>query len=353
MKSIKRCFFFYIFLCAVFFCGSAAGQNPENAPNTETSPVKTPVSEENLIHAGDLIDVDVVGSTEYDWRGTLNPEGFLNGINFTENPVFALCQTEESVAAKIAASYAKILRNPTVAVRILDRSKRPVSVLYGAVKKNQRFQINRPVSLSELIIVSGGFTDKVSGEIQILRPPNANCLNQGAKEIESGNDKTGEKDGKFILTAAGRTAETQYINIKISDLLSGNREANPRIFGGDIITVAEAKPVYIIGGVAAPKRIAVRSQITLSRAVDSAGGLAKGADARQITIFRRNGAETKTILADLDKIKSGQVEDVVLQPFDVVEVAQNGRAKSKFPPVINAREANEKQSEKLPLKIID
>jgi hypothetical protein len=130
MKNIKRFFVFYIFLCVVCFCGSAAGQNTEHAviATPEVLPLKTSISEENLIHNGDLIEVDVVGSTEYDWRGTLNPEGFLNGINFTDNPIFALCQTEESVGAKIAESYEKILREPTIIVRILDRSKRPVSV---------------------------------------------------------------------------------------------------------------------------------------------------------------------------------------------------------------------------------
>ena len=46
----------------------------------EPTPVSIPESEVNLIHSGDLIDVDVVGSIEYDWRGRLNPEGFLDGI---------------------------------------------------------------------------------------------------------------------------------------------------------------------------------------------------------------------------------------------------------------------------------
>ncbi|MDM7924023.1 MAG: hypothetical protein QUS14_17160 [Pyrinomonadaceae bacterium] len=32
-----------------------------------------------LIHYGDLIDIDVVGSFEYDWRGTLTQEGFIDG----------------------------------------------------------------------------------------------------------------------------------------------------------------------------------------------------------------------------------------------------------------------------------
>ena len=353
MKNSRRYFFSYIFLCVVFFQNSAAAQSDisnKEADSQNNSIKTTQTSEENLIHLGDLIDVDVVGSTEYDWRGTLTPEGFLSGINFTENSIYALCQEEESIASKIAESFKKILREPKVIVKILDRSKRPVSVLYGAVRKNQRFQINRPVLLNELVISSGGFTDKVSGEIQILRYPNLNCFSQMAKltEVDGKMDGNGEK---FIPVS--QTSETQYINVKISDLLSGKSEANPQILGGDIITVLEAKPIYVIGGVGAPKQLALRSQITLSRAIDSAGGLAKGAQSKQITIFRRNGIETKIIEADLDKIEAGQSDDIVLQAFDVVEVTQKGREKRKFPPVINVVDSNEKQADKLPLKIID
>ena len=35
---------------------------------------------QELIHFGDIIDVDVIGSTEYDWRGTLNAEEATEAI---------------------------------------------------------------------------------------------------------------------------------------------------------------------------------------------------------------------------------------------------------------------------------
>ncbi|MDQ6788137.1 MAG: SLBB domain-containing protein [Acidobacteriota bacterium] len=322
---------------------------PSPEINSENLSVKSPVSEENLIHAGDLIDVDVIGSTEFDWRGTLSPEGFLGNPNYSGNPIYGLCQTEERVAQKIAESYSKILRDPKVVVKILDRSNRPVSILYGAVKKNQRFQIKRPVWLNELIIVSGGFTDRASGEIQILRLPNLNCFREAAKLSEP----TGEPVKKDFVSVSQSTGTAEYINVKISDLLAGKKQANLQILSGDIITVLEAKPVYVIGGVQNPKQIPVRSQITLSRAIDSAGGLIKGADARKITVFRRVGLETKTIEADLDKIKAGQIEDVILLPFDIVEVTETGRGKRRFPPVFKDFDKTEKRVENLPLQIID
>jgi len=350
MKKRKQYFFLSIFLFAVLLQNTISAQTAESstATTSENFPAKTSISEENLIHSGDLINVDIIGSTEYDWRGTMSSDGFLSNTNFTENPIYALCQTEDSVAAKIAETYSRILREPKVTVKIIDRSNRPVSIIYGAVKKNQRFQIKRPVLLNELIINSGGFTDNASGEIQIFRSQKLNCFKEAAKLSEPS-----EKTVKSVIPVSQTVDAPEFINIKISDLLSGKKEANPRIIGGDVVTILEAKPVYIIGGVEHPKQIPVRSKITLSRAIDSAGGLTKGADAKKITIFRQAGLETKTIDADLDKIKAGQIEDVVLQPLDIVEVAETKRAKRKFPPVFKEFDSTEKRAENLPLQVID
>lgn len=347
MKNDWRYYLSFVFLLLGFLPAGFSPTSAQTSPtgtasvSSEIKANKVSVAEENLIHTGDLIDVDVLGSTEYDWRGTLNPEGFLSGINFTKNPVFALCQTEEAVAEKVAASYAAFLRQPQINVKILDRSRRPLAFVYGAVKKNQRLQIKRAVLLNELIVISGGFTDKASGEIQIIRSPNLNCSNESS---EAPREQT---------AAPERDSEALYLNVKIIDVLAGRE--NPQILSGDVVTILESKPIYIVGAVGVPKQIAVRTQTTLSRAVDSAGGLLKNADAKKITIFRRgeNGGETKIIEADLDKIRTASAEDVILQAFDIVEVAQTGSAKRKFPPALKMDAALERSAQNLPLRVID
>ncbi|MCY7375746.1 MAG: hypothetical protein LH472_07210, partial [Pyrinomonadaceae bacterium] len=102
-----------------------------------------------------------------------------------------------------------------------------------------------------------------------------------------------------------------------------------------------------------PKQISARAQTTLSRAVDSVGGITKGGDAKKITIFRREAGESKTIEADLEKIKSSQADDIILKAFDIVEVAERGGEKRKFPPVLKVAEVGRKNSLNLPLRIID
>lgn len=350
MESSKPYQISYIFLCVFCLQSLVFAQTPTPENISANSPIEIAKIEASLIHLGDLIEVDVIGSTEYDWRGTLNPEGFLNGVDFIENPIYALCRSEETVAADVAKGYSKLLRNPQVAVRILDRSNRPQVILYGAIKTPQRFQIKRPISLNELIVAGGGFTDKVSGEIQIFRQQNLNCF-QTITEKNAPIAETEKTTEKFVT--ASQANGSNYINIKISELLTGRKESNPQILDGDIITVLEAQPIYIIGGIANPKQISSRLQITLTRAIDSAGGLVKNANAKKITIFRREAGETKIIEADLDKIKANPADDITLQAFDIVEVTQNGRDKRKFPPILKVIDPTEKNTAKLPLRIID
>lgn len=335
-----RMYFVFAGLSVLLFHWSVTAQI------TGPSPDSTP--EISLIHFGDLIDVDVIGSFEFDWRGTLNPEGYLAGLDTIAEPIQGLCKSEGELAALIAKEYGKILRDPRVVVKVIDRSNRPVSVLQGAVKTPQRFRIKRAVLLNELLIVAGGLSDRASGEISIFRPPGLNCISRTEVPEETSLPADGRE--KFIKASRGNGSET--LNIRIIDLLSGDKKANPQILSGDIITVAEAPPIYIIGGVNTPKQLSSRSQFTLTRAIASAGGLAKEA-LDKVVIFRRRGKETQVIEADLKKIRAAQEEDLVLEAFDIVDVSQKGREKRKTAPIVESTGGDQEKSAMLPLRIVD
>lgn len=331
----------------------ARSQNPVSSPDptlipsTETEKTKKSETSERLIHFGDVIDIDIIGSTEYDWRGRINPEGFLDGLDFIDEPIYALCRSEEAVAADVIKGYSKLLRDPKVAVTIVDQAGRPNSFLYGAVKTPHRFSLQREARLNELIILAGGLTDKASGEIQIIRPANLACrLNK--ENLSKDENQNSQK----VSAVTGADSETKTINIKISDLLKGEKDANPVISNGDIITVLQSDPIYVIGGVLSPKQINITGKMTVSRAITSAGGLAKNADAKNVTIFRRVAGETKVIQVNLEYIKAEKAEDIILQKFDIVEVGQSGAEKRKFAPFIKLDENAEKRSLEMPLRII-
>lgn len=339
-----------LLLCQSFALGQTQEKTPPPEINSKNSlkSSKEQYSLNNLVHFGDLIEVDVLGSFEYDWRGNLNPEGFLDKVEFVDKSFYGLCRTVDEIAGEIEEAYSKFLRNPKVVVRILDRSKRPQVFIYGAIKLQQRFLVKRPVKLNELIILSGGLTDKASGDIRIFRSPSAGCSGN-LKEIET-PEPNGEAEQQIFVNASQDNGSS-FINIKISNLLKG--DSNPLILSGDVITILEAKPIYVMGGVNFPQTISSRSEITLSRAIATAGGLTKDAEINSIRIIRREGFDTKTFKANFEKIKIGEEEDFLLKPYDVIDVPQKGKSEKKIKRFLNDFEGEEVDSSKLPLAIID
>lgn len=327
---------FYASICFVFFSLVASpavyAQAADRPPD---------LIEEERVHFGDLIDVDVLGGFEYDWRGGLTPDGNLDISEGYTEPIYALCRSEAEIAADISRLLGKILREPKIVVRILDRSNRAVARLEGAVRTPMRFQIRRPVTLRELIVMAGGLIDGASGEVSIFRPKDSSCKARAASASSNSPD------------ARPKDNSSQMINIKITDLISGKSASDPVVLSGDLVTVSRALPVYIIGAVINPRPIYSREKMTLSRMISSAGGLSKDADSSKIFIFRRSGIEVRSIEADLEKIKRGETHDEILEPFDIIEVASKGGVKRKYPPVMANEQTEESARTLPPLRIIE
>lgn len=287
------------------------------------------INVEELIQIGDEIEVDMLGTLDYDWRGQVDDDGFLSDLPQLTEPIAALCRSVDETAADVRAAYNRFLRNPQIVVRVTDRSRRQSSLILGAIQIPQQFKIERAVRLTELIVLSGGITDKASGTIRILRPARLACVAPGKAR-----------------------SEFEDIKIKIADLLAGKPEANPLVHSGDVITIEESAIVYLIGDVAAPQRVRLRQGTTLSRALASAGGLSGKSQTVKITIFRRgaNNSENKTIITKLNKIAASQ--DVELQANDVVEISQNDRQQNRRPPLI-VNETEQSKAAVLPVRIIN
>lgn len=322
---------------AFFSVASVTAQPPEKPQTAEADQ-----NEADLVHFGDLIDVKFASGFEYDWRGGLTPDGFLDGLNGLGEPIYGRCRSEAEIAGDIAKIYGKILRDPKAEVKIIDRSNRAVVRLSGAVTFAQRFQLRRPVHLRELLVIAGGVTDEASGEIMIFRPGNLGCVR--ATTI-------GNADDSKVSVSKGNGSQT--LNITISELLKDSPAADPLILSGDIITVEKAVPIYVIGAVNNPRQVSSRSQITLTRAIASAGGLAKDAVEDGITIFRRENGESRVIAVNFGKIKTGELIDEVLKPFDIIDIPRRGAGKRQYPPVLDPAILSDSKQFNPPLRIID
>jgi polysaccharide export outer membrane protein len=259
---------------------------------------------------GDVLDVRVFGQPELTSNVQVDGDGNLSGLPFIETPIRAKCRSDKEVQKDITAAYAKFINNPQVSVRIAERLSRQPATVFGAVRQPSRVEMKRKVRLNELMAVSGGFTERAAGTIQILHTEPLMCPEPG-EEMEAA-----PIDGTRIPLQI----------VKVADLRSGKPEANPIIRPGDYVLVTEAEPVYITGAVLSPGGVYLREQLMLSRALAMVGGPRKEAKLNDVKVYRQvpGSANQEVIHVDVAAIKKNQKPDFVLQPYDVIEVNESG-----------------------------
>src|SRR5215211_27480 len=200
-----------------------------------------------LLGPGDVLDVRVFGQPELTSTVPVDSDGNLSSLAFLETPIPAKCRSEKQVQKDIAIAYSKFINNPQVSVRISERNSRQPATVFGAVRQATRVEMKRKVRLNELMAVSGGFTERAAGTIQILHTEPLMCPEAG-EEAEAA-----PIDGTRIPLQI----------VRIADLRAGKVDANPVIRPGDYVLVTEAEPVYMTGAVMSPGGIYLREQLML------------------------------------------------------------------------------------------
>jgi len=284
-------------------------QSPPPAPQGPSS-LDVQGIKSYLLGPGDVLDVRVFGQPELSSSVQVDSDGNLSSLPFLEKPIVAKCRSDKDVQKDITAAYSKFINNPQVSVRISERNSRQPATVFGAVRQPTRVEMKRKVRLNELMAVSGGFTERASGTIQILHTEPLMCPEAGEENLAAPIDGT-----KIPLNI-----------IKIADLRAGKLEANPVIRPGDYVLVTEAEPVYITGSVMAPGGVYLREDLMLSRALAMVGGARKEAKLTDVRIFRQvpGSANQQVISVDVAAIRKNQKPDVLLQAYDVIEVPEAG-----------------------------
>ncbi len=313
-------------LIATVFMGlavvSGQSQDSQQTPTTgASSSSSSPSSLDNqgirayVLGPGDVVEVRVFGQPDLSSTAQVDSDGNLSSLPFLETPIVAKCRTEKAVQKDIAQAYAKFINNPQVSVRITERNSRPPATVFGAVRQPTRVEMKRKVRLNELMSVSGGFTERAAGTIQILHTEPVMCPEPGQEEE--------------ALPIDGTKIPLQIV--KINDLRLGKPEANPVIRPGDYVLVTEAEPIYITGSVISPNGIFLRDQLTLSRALAMVGGTRPEAKLSEVRIYRQKpGAlDQELITVDYSAIKKNQKPDILLMAYDVVEVPEAGAFSSQ------------------------
>lgn len=266
------------------------------------------------IGPGDEITGKVLGESEFDFVATVDVDGKLE-VPFFKEPVMAKCRSERELRSEIGLLLSKYLRNPQISVRVTERKSRPPATIYGEVRTPQQVVLLRKATLVELLAFSGGVTDEAGGLIQVFRTQTPLCS-------DNSDDSNWAADGVDSSDVPSRL-------YSLSNVKLGKEEANPIIYPGDVIVVQKASPVYITGEVVSPQGIYLKEGgLTLTEAIAKIGGVKREAKTKDIKIYRlkANSKDRDVIAANYDLIKKGEQSDVVLQPYDIVEVDKSKKS---------------------------
>lgn len=242
----------------------------QTTPAADALPAVAPAG--YRIGPDDVIDVDVLGQSDFKTRARVRTDGTVTLPYLGVVPVSG--ETAISLADKLAAQlraggyYAK----PVVNVEIVGFVSNYVVVL-GEVGSAGLQPVDRGYRLSEIIARAGGLRASAAEDVTLTHP-----------------------DGSTHKYA-------------FKKLASGGPDDDPEIKAGDKIFVPAAEEFYIYGQINRPGVYAIRSDMTLRRALGLGGGITQSGSMKKVKLFR-NGEERKIKL------------DELLQPGDVIVIGE-------------------------------
>lgn len=264
-----------------------------------------------LVGPGDVIEGKILGESQFDFKAIIDEDGKFQ-VPFFEKSVMAKCRTEKELRSDVTQLLSKYLKSPLVSVAVTERNSRPPATIYGEIRTPQKIKLERKARLLELLAVAGGVTEKAGGAIQIFHTQPPLC-------------EESYEDGSGSVAATDDSLNFPFRVYSLTTVQQGSELSNPLIYPGDIIVVKEALPVYIVGEVGAVGKVTLpEGGLSLTQALASIGGVRPGAKTKAIKIYRlkADSKEHELISVNYDAIKKGKAKDVMLSPYDIVEVGK-------------------------------
>lgn len=277
-------------------------------------PVDTETHKGYLIGPGDEITGKVLGESDFDFVATVDENGKIE-IPFFNKPIYAQCLSERDLRTEVNKILKTYLKNPQLSIRVTQRNSRPPVSVVGEVRQPQQFTLTRRAFLLELIAYAGGETEKSGGNIQVFRT-RPNMCGEAA-------------DAEQWKVTADNTLGVPSKIYSLASLRQGASEANPEVFPGDIIYVAKASPIYVVGEVNKPGELNLpEGGLPLTQAIAMASGITRDAKTKNVKIYRRKSGspQPEVIAVNYDQIRKGGEKDLLLQPFDIVEVNKSKKS---------------------------
>jgi polysaccharide export outer membrane protein len=314
-KAVRQILISTLLVFGIFSAAGFAQEKPL-APQTDPGKINPAVlgraeRDENArryrIGVGDELIIQILKYPQYSSPVPLRvDEKGVIILPRIEQPIRAVCKTENELSEEIAGYYKKYLRQPFVSVYVKDYKSQPVAVM-GAVDKAGTFYINRQIRLIQAISLAGGPNKEAGSKVLLARMGDVDlCSMQNSVAANT----TGEE-----------TLKGKFYTYNLRRVMEGDDTANPLIQPGDIVSILEADRAYVIGNVKEQKTILLKEPRTLTQAIAEAGGVESATKMKEIFILRQDESGNKSrIPYNMLAINAGKQQDPFLLPNDIVEV---------------------------------
>jgi polysaccharide biosynthesis/export protein len=227
--------------------------------------------------------------------------------------ILAAGLTIEQFEAEITTRLGKYVKEPEVAVSVLEFRSQPVSVI-GSVKSPGVHQLQGRKSLVEILSLAGGLADDAGHSVKITRR-----LEWGRIPLPSAAD---DPTGRFSVA-----------EVNVEEIMTAKNPAeNITIFPEDIVSVPRAQMIYVVGQVSRSGGFILREREALSvlQALSLAGGLDHAAASQNARILRPvAGSTSRTeIPVNLKTVMTGQSGDIPMQAEDILFVPGSASQKA-------------------------
>jgi polysaccharide export outer membrane protein len=242
------------------------------------------------------LEVSSGGTINFPYLGPIKAEGL------------SVSELTEKVTAPLARDY---FVNPQVIIQVKEYKSKKVYIA-GAVEEPGLYPLESgTTTLIELIARAGGVTKERSNYAYILRE-SIQALD-GGKEIDE-------------LVKLKKS-----IQINLRELLDkGISKRNLELRAGDVVYITPASfsdvtqhKIYVLGKVEKPGLYDFQDGLTALDACILAGGFAKYAAPNRATVTRRENGEQEIIKINLNNVRKGKKEDVLLKPGDRLFVPES------------------------------
>ncbi len=258
-----------------------------NSMPAPTAPYSPPAIHALQISTGDLLDLSVFDTPELSTKLRVDEQGKVTLPVAGTLPVLGLTAEQAGLAIEARFRESDVLKDPHVSVTVLEFSTQGVTVL-GEVKNPGVYPLLGAHGLLDLISAAGGETTSAGKDVTVTHRD--------------------DPDHPVIVKIASKPGSTAAFNVDVRP--------------GDIVMVAHAGIVYVIGDVGKPGGFLIENndRLTVLEAIALAQGTNRTASLNHARLIRKTDGVRQEVPIALKKILNNKTEDELLADGDILFV---------------------------------